>query len=160
MFIIVDTDYLIKWVEIWLLPSKDAEYIAQLFFKEILMTPSCLIEILNENGTEFDNVLMDILAIWINVQYKTTSPYHPQCNGLRKDSMYTIGENGLYDDWWHEMLHIVIFICLISIHSSKGYSPFEVLYGRKSNLPPYTDHVRLDEMKLGNFDDYAYTFLQ
>lgn len=61
-FIMVVTNYLTKWVEIRPLESKDAENVAQFVFNQVLMHHS-LLEILLDNGTEFCNILLDVIML-------------------------------------------------------------------------------------------------
>ena len=107
-FIVVATDYLTKWVEVRPLISKDAENIAQFIFDQVLMQHGCPLEILSDNGTEFCNVLMDVIMLQMNIKHVTTSPYHPQCNKLTERFNRTLcallEKNGKYDDRWHEMI--------------------------------------------------------
>lgn len=102
------------------------------------MRHSSPVEILTDNGTEFCNALMDVLAIHMRVKHTTISPYHPQCNGLTERFNRTlcslIEKNGEYDQYWHMMLPGIIFAYNTSVHSSTNISPFELLYGRKPRL--------------------------
>lgn len=75
--VIVATDYLTKWVELKPLISKESEHITQFFFDEVMMRHGSLTEILTDNGSEFCNALMDVLAIHLRTKHTTTSPYHP-----------------------------------------------------------------------------------
>lgn len=137
-YVIVASHYLTKWVEVKALMSKDCENIAQFFFDEVMMRHSSPIEILTNNGTEFCNALMDVLAIHMRVKHTTTSPYHPQCKGLTERFNRTlcslIEKNGEYDAYWHMMLPSIIFAYNTSVHASTRLSPFELLYGRKPRL--------------------------
>jgi hypothetical protein len=130
-FVAVATDYLTKWVKVRPLISKDAENIAQFVFDDVIMNHSCPIEILSDNGSEFCNVLLDVVMLQMNIKHVTTSPYHPQCNGLTERFNRTLcallEKNGEYDDRWYEMLPAIIFAYRTSVQTSTGYSPFEML---------------------------------
>ena len=101
-FLVVAMDYFTKWMEVRPLVSKDAKNIAQFVFDQVLMQHGCLLEILLNNGTEFCNVLMDVIMIQMNIKHVMTSPYHPQCNGLTERfnrTLCTLSEkNREYDD--------------------------------------------------------------
>ena len=76
-FLVVATNYLTKWMEARPLVSKDVENIAQFIFDQVLMQYGCLLKILSNNGTEFCNVLMDVIMIQMNIKHVTTNSYHP-----------------------------------------------------------------------------------
>ena len=163
-FIVVATDYLTKWVEVRPLISKDVKNIAQFVFDQVLMQHGCPLEILSDNGTEFCNVLMDVIMLQMNIKHVTTSPYHPQCNGLTERFNCTLcallEKNGEYDDCWHEMIPAIIFAYRTNIHTSTGYSPFELLYGRKPTLPMHANLAKVVGPEPANFEQYAQTFLE
>jgi hypothetical protein len=106
---------------------------------------------------------MDVVMLQMNIKHVTTSPYHPQCNGLTERFNRTLcallEKNGEYDDRWHEMLTAIIFAYRTSIQSSTGYSPFELLYGRKPSLSMHGNSSRVVGAVPESFDKYVNKFL-
>ena len=76
----------------------------------------------------------------MGTKHKVTSAYHPQSNGLVKNtskSIEQIIQKNMYDneDNWLELLDSVLFAMRVSKHTSIGYSPFRFLYGHEPILP-------------------------
>ena len=70
-----------------------------------------------------------------------TAPYHPSANGTVERVNQTLANilckiSNTHVSNWPLFLPVSIFAYNISTHSSTGYSPFEMLYGRKPALPP------------------------
>lgn len=86
-YVIVASCYLTKWVEVKPLASKDCELIAQFFFDDVMMRHSSPVEILTDNGGEFCNALMDVLALHLHVKHTTTSPIIHNAMALRSASI-------------------------------------------------------------------------
>jgi hypothetical protein len=162
-FIAVAIDYLTKWVEVRPLVSKDSENIAQFVLNQVIMTHSCPIEILSDNGSKFCNILMDVVMLQMNIKHVTTSPYHPQCNGLTERFNHTLcallEKNGEYDDRWHEMVLAIVFVYRTSVQSSTGYSPFELFYGGKPSLSMHGNTAKVVGSVPENFEEYVAKFL-
>ncbi|XP_046997921.1 uncharacterized protein LOC124613272, partial [Schistocerca americana] len=69
-----------------------------------------------------------------------TTAYHPESNGALERSHRTIveylrhfvtGDQSSWDKW----VPYAIFVFNTTPHSSTGYTPFELMYGRKVNIP-------------------------
>lgn len=118
-FVVVATNYLIKWIKVKVLISKNCDGIAQFFFDEVLMQHNCLEEFLFVNGTKFCIAFLNILAINMEVKHKMTSSYHPQCNGFNEQFTSTLymllDKNGRYDKYWYTMLRSILFAYYTSI---------------------------------------------
>ena len=83
---------------------------------------------------------MSELCALMDIERKRTSPYHPECDGLSErfnrtlESMLACFTNEEQNDW-DQWLQQLKFAYVTSVHSTTGLTPFEVLYGRKPNLP-------------------------
>ena len=158
-FINVATDYLTKWIELRPIPSKDCEVVAQFFFDDIIVQYGSPREILTDNGIEFCNALVDIVAIHMGTKHTTTSPYHSQCNDLTEHFnpilCMLLEENRDYEEWWHTSLQAILFAYHTSVHSSTRYSPFKLLYGQKPMLPMAPVPVDFEVREPTDLDGYV-----
>ena len=86
-------------------------------------------------------------------QHKVTSAYHPQTNGLDERLNQTLQRtlSKLVDEQheWDCYLPSVVFAYNTSRQSSTGYTPFELMYGRKAVLPLEIQYTDEDEAELG-----------
>ena len=93
-------------------------------------------EILTEQGTPFMSKIMKDLCTLMKVRQLRTSVYHPQTDGLverfnqtlkkmLKKVMEADGRN------WDQLLPFLLFSIREFPQASTGFSPFELLYGRR-----------------------------
>ena len=93
-------------------------------------------EILTEQGTPFMSKIMKDLATLLNIKQLRTSVYHPQTDGLVERFNRTLksmlkkvieadGRN------WDQLLPYLMFSVREVPQASTGFSPFELLYGRR-----------------------------
>ena len=94
--------------------------------------------IVSDNGTEFNNELVDTMLKNIGVEHRVTSSYNPRANGLTErtnQSIITALRKHVETDHlsWPKWLDWVLFAYRTRVHSSTNFTPFEVLFGRKAN---------------------------
>ena len=94
--------------------------------------------ILSDQGTEFNNKIVDSLLRVVGTENKVTSAYHPRTNGqverfnqtfvdmLRKMCL----ENKLI---WPKWIPYAIISYKSRINSSTGFTPFELMFERRMN---------------------------
>ena len=94
-------------------------------------------EVLTDQGSNFTSKLLSELYRLLKIQAVRTSPYHPQCDGLVERFNQTLkmmlrkfvtkeGKD------WDKLLPYVLFAYREVPQASTGFSPFELIYGRKS----------------------------
>ena len=79
------------------------------------MQHSCPKKTLTEfQGIEICYILIDKLALQMNVKHVVTNPYHPQCNGLAKGFYKTLcnmlEETKEYDNKWINYI-MPLYLC-------------------------------------------------
>jgi hypothetical protein len=143
--------------------TKDCEGVVQFFFDEIIMPHGCAQEILTDKGKEFCNVLLNIITIQMAFKHVTTSPYHPQCNGLTERFNRTLcallDKSGSYDGDWNTAQPGFLFAYLTSVHSSTGFTPFELIYARKARGAMYANPVAGPIMEPVSFERHTHAFI-
>ena len=136
--IMVITEYLTKYPYAVPIKSKSAEEIAEQLWHYIsIFGPPK--EILSDQGTEFLNEIVKNLTKSIGVEHRITSPYHPQTNGLTERFNQTLiqslkkhTEND--PKQWNKWLPFVLLAYRTRIHSSSGFTPFQLMFGREMNM--------------------------
>ena len=95
------------------------------------------ISIHTDNGTHFVNKLMDMICSMLNINKTTTLTYNPTGNAYLERAHGTIKPTlrGIGSDFWLENLDSKVFFYNISKHSTTGFSPFYLFFGRLPNTP-------------------------
>ena len=139
-WLITAVDYTTNWPIAQAMVSATKESVAQFIYDEIVMKFGCPIEIVTDRGSNFTSGLVEEYLKRIGVNHKLTSAFHPRTNGkveryngiiktmLKK---YVMGETHRWDDF----VNAALWATRIRVHSSTGYSPFYLTYGRDPKLP-------------------------
>ena len=143
-YILVCTDYLTRFVELYAQKSKTAKETALNVYR-FIMTHGAPEILMSDNGLEFDNKMLEELLIHFRTEKVNILPYHPSSNGLvervnRKilDILKSILPGNIYD--WDDYLLETQYILNTRIHSSIDMSPYYALYGFKPRLPFEMNH--------------------
>jgi len=138
-YILTISDYANRYPEAIPLPSTEASWIAKelvLLFSRVGIPE----EILTDQGTNFMSALLQEVYRLLNINRIRTSPYHPQTDGLverfngtLKAMMKKFTSKNKKD--WDEYLPYLLFAYREAPHESTGFSPFELLYGRRVRGP-------------------------
>ncbi len=138
-YIITLVDYATRYPEA--LPLKNIDTIT---VAEALIEMFCRIgfpeELLDDRGTQFLSEIMQEVNRLLSIKQLRTSPYHPQCNGLCEKfngTLKTIVKKMCSEcpKQWDRYLPAVLFAYRTTVQESTGYSPFELVFGRKVRGP-------------------------
>ncbi|CAA7401016.1 unnamed protein product [Spirodela intermedia] len=80
-YILLAMDYVSKWVEAIPTRKNDHKTILKLIVQNILSRFGCPHVIISDGGSHFNSSDFRSLLKKYGVQYKITTPYHPQANG-------------------------------------------------------------------------------
>jgi hypothetical protein len=135
--ILVIIEYLSGFIMIYPIKSKCADEISKnlINYISIFSPPK---KILSDLGTEFNNNLVDSLLNNLKIDHAVTAAYNPSTNGKVEKANHTIGTcmrkhaDGNVSNW-PEFIPSVQLAYNSKIHTSTGYTPFELVYGRKMN---------------------------
>ena len=97
-------------------------------------------EMLTDMGSQFTSSLMAKVSRLVSLKQLTTTPYHPQCNGLAekfngslKQMLKRMCSERLRD--WDKYIDAVLFAYRDTPQQSVGLSPFELVHGRTERGP-------------------------
>ena len=97
-------------------------------------------EILTDQGSNLMSSLLQEMYLMLNISRLRTSPYHPQTDGLTerlngalKSMIRKFTASNQKD--WDEHLPYLLFAYREVPQESTGFSPFELLYGRRVRGP-------------------------
>ncbi|XP_076660488.1 uncharacterized protein LOC143363841, partial [Halictus rubicundus] len=139
-FILSIHDDLTKYLILVPLKTQQTESILNALLDHYIYIFSAPKTILTDQGQNFVSELMTKFEEAFKIKHVKTTSFHPQSNGSLERTHATVKDlirTSLHDSdkEWDDVLN---FICLgynTSIHEATGFTPFELTFGRKANLP-------------------------
>ncbi len=131
---------LTKYVEIFPVPDLKEETIANLLVYEIFSRHGCPARILTDRAATFNSGLMQQIYALMNSTKISTTPYNPQSNGEVEvmnniiKTMLSQYVNHSHTDW-DQHINLVKSAYHSVPHSSTGYTPNYLMFGRELKLP-------------------------
>lgn len=118
--------------------------------------------LVSDHGTEFLSRVMLETCKLLKIRKCNTSPYHPQANGALERSHRTLGEYLRHfvdkdQSNWDTFIPYAMFVYNASEHRSTGKQPYELMFGRKINVP--TSMTKPPEPRY-NYEDYHFELKQ
>ena len=149
-------DYFSKWPEVYAMKDQKVDTIMNCLI-DVFTTHGVPQVLLSDQGGNFESYMIKELCQALGIDKRRTTPLHPQGDGLVERynrtltdmlSMY-VNQNQSDWDYW---LPQVVFAYRSSIHSTTGFSPFDIVYGRKAVLPDDIQY-ELVKSKDGDYND-------
>ena len=139
-YVLAITDYFTKWVVAIPLSNQTAQTTADALYQYWICQFGVPKRILSDQGTHFCNYLMAAITHILGCHHLKSTPYHPQTNGVIERFNSTFERQlakltSAYENEWDIHVHSVVFAYNTGIHATTGFSPFELLFGRKPMLP-------------------------
>jgi hypothetical protein len=79
-FILCVTDAFTKYVELVVIPNKEALTVASAILNHWICCFGLPLELITDQGKEFTNQMGEHLFRSLDIRHSTTTSYHPQCN--------------------------------------------------------------------------------
>jgi hypothetical protein len=148
-WLLIGVDYATSWPVARAVPIASKEAVADFLYEEIVMNFGVPSEIVTDRGANFTSDLVKEYLKRIGTNHKLTSAYHPRTNGKAErfngiiKSMLRKYVNGALHRW-DDFVNTALWACRVRVHSTTGFSPFYLTYGREPRLPgdalqPYID---------------------
>ena len=139
-YVLVAGDYFTKWMEAYAIPDQEATTVAQKLTDEMFCRFSPPDQLHSDQGKQFESQLLQETCKLLGINKTRTSPYHPQCDGLVErfnrtllNMLATTTQENPFD--WENQLRKVCMAYNTSVHSSTGFTPFYLMFGRQAKLP-------------------------
>ena len=139
-YMLLLTDHFIRYTQTYPTKNKAAKTASNHLYNDFIPRFGIPSKILHDQGGEFENDLFKNLANLLGIQNLRTTPYHPQTNGLTErmnqtvlSILRTLPEK--CKSSWKNHLSKVIYAYNCTRHKSTGYSPYNLMFGRKPRLP-------------------------
>lgn len=142
VYVMICIEHFSKQIEVIAIPAKEAKHTAVAFLSAVIARYGACAEVVTDRGTEFEGEFEQLLFECL-IDHRTTSPNHPQADGLAERCVQTIKKalakhvaqhRDLGD--WDVQLHWIALGYRASRQAATGISPYELLYGVPAVVPP------------------------
>ena len=137
--ILVVMDHFTKFGTALLTKDQTAKTVAKSLWTNFFMVYGFPKRILSDQGRDFESSLIKELCQVAGIQKCRTTPYHPAGNPVERwnrtliQMLRSLEEDKKVD--WRKSLPAVVHAYNCCIHSSTGYSPYFLFFGRHPRLP-------------------------
>jgi hypothetical protein len=141
-FILCITEAFTKYVQLVVLPNKEALKVATALLNRWICRYGLLLEFITDQGKVFTNKMAAHLFDLLHVKHSTTASYHPQCNSQAEVCNKTIAQylatavNEATTNW-ELYVPALAFAYNTSFHSSIKATPFSLTFGLEARLPSF-----------------------
>jgi hypothetical protein len=154
-YILTCQDNLSKYLVAVPMFSQTAEEVALNFMRYVILQYGIPSSIVTDQGTQFMGDIFKRLCKLLKVHKLNTSAYHPESNGALERAHKTIIEyvrcfSDPKNNDWNYFLQFACFVYNTSPHTMTKYTPYEILFGRKANIP---GHLQQAPAPVYNYDD-------
>lgn len=140
------------------LPLSDitAEMVATVFSQEFICRFGCPKVIKTDQGSNFQSQLLQKFAKVFKIKQFRSTAFHPQIMGSLERSHHSLVEYlKMYVDNtdWDTWVKSAIFSYNTSVHSAHGFTPHEIIFGRKARLPSEFETKTVEKTYAMNLDE-------
>jgi len=120
--------------------NQEAATVAKILVDKVICVHGCPIQILTDQGPNFESTLFQELCKLMAVDKIRTTPYKPSTNGnierfhATMHSMLAKLVSEQQRDW-DQCLPAVAFAYRSTVQESTGFSPYFLMYGREARIP-------------------------
>ena len=139
-YVLVAVEAFSRWTELVVVPDKTPTSVTFAVYQAILCRHGLPERITTDRGGEF-YTLFDDMCYDLHIEHRRTATRHPQSNGLAERAVQKVKRTLLalaeqQPSAWPRLLPKVQFTLNTNLHSSTGYTPYELVYGRPHAVPP------------------------
>lgn len=129
-----------KFVEAYPLKNKESVSIAKALVNNFILRFGIPKTIVTDRGTEFTATTMTEVCNLLNIDKLHSTAYHHETIGSLENAHKHLGfflriQCDHHPDTWSQWLPFWCFTYNNTVHSSTKYTPFELVFGKQSELP-------------------------
>jgi hypothetical protein len=158
-YVLAITDYFTKWVIAIPVEKQNAQTTATILYEHYICIYGVPRQILSDQGTPFNNQLIEAFTKILGCHHIKSTPYHPQTNGAIERFNATFERQlakvtNVHMNDWDTHLKSIVFAYNIGKHASTEYSPYQLQFGRHPNLPPDKPKATYEFLKPNDYFQY------
>jgi len=138
-YLVMFQDRFTKWVQCKAIRQASGKAVTRALYEEIITRFGCPKTVITDNGTQYTGGLFRKLLTEMGIKHRLTPPYTPQANPVERanKTMKTMIAQYCEQDQkkWDEHLPEFMFAVNTARHSSTGYSPAFLNFGREPEIP-------------------------
>ena len=139
-YILVASDYFTRWAEAYAIPNQEATTVATKLIDNMFCRFGIPEQLHSDMGAQFESTLLKEVSKLLDINKTHTTPYHPQEDGLVERLNRTmlailatmVDEHG---EDWENYLSKICFAYNTCEHTSTGFAPFYLMFGRQAKIP-------------------------
>ena len=139
-YILMIVDHFTKFVQAYPTRNKSTTTVAKHLYNDFILRFGIPTKLLSDQGGEFESKVIHELSSLAGVDKLRTTPYHPQTNGLCErmnrtllHMFRTLPET--MKTQWPSMVNKMTHAYNCTKHSTTGFTPFRLMFGREATLP-------------------------
>ena len=138
-YILVIVDHFTKYAQAYPTRNKSSITASKRLYDDFVMRFGFPTRLLSDQGGEFQSKVLKQLHELAGVKGSRTTPYHPQCNGQCERMNKTLLQMlrtlpTTQKKNWPSMVNKMVHAYNCTQHSSTGFSPYFLLFGREPRL--------------------------
>jgi transposase InsO family protein len=156
-YILTFQDDLSKYVIAVPIRQQDANTVAKEFVTQVVLKYGTPNTVLTDQGANFLSDVFRSTCKLLKIKKIQSTAFHPETNGGLERSHRVLAEylrHYIREDQsnWDEWIPFAMFTYNTTEHTATGYTPFELVFGRKSTLPSALMDSPSPQY---NYDDYV-----
>jgi transposase InsO family protein len=138
-WVLVVVDSFTKWMEAYCLPDSEAPTVARALIDGFISRFGVPYWIKTDRGSQLDGKVFNELCRLLEVDHKTSTPFHPQGNAKCERMVKVVGNlistfcKTMKD--WDDRVSLMTLAYRSTVHEVTGYSPNYLMLGREIFLP-------------------------
>ena len=156
-YILGITDYFSKYSCLIPLKEISAERVARAIWEEWITKFGIPERIHSDQGTNFESIMFKEFCSLMGTKKTCTSPYYPQSDGMIErlfrtaKSMIAATMDERNTKEWDRVIHTVEYGLRNTIHKTTGYTPSEIMFGRKAKTLEWEHEDATRPQQYGEF---------
>ena len=159
-YCLVLTDCFTKWTEAYAIPDQEASTIAKTLVNEFVCRFGTPLQVHSDQGASFQSHVFNQMCDLLCIDKTRTTSFRPQSNGCverfnrtltKMLSMYCAKDQRT----WDENLSQVLLAYRSSVHSTTGFTPNFLVFGREVTLPLQAVIGKPNDSQFPSLEDYV-----